>query len=93
MLFKHNVYSNNDTINFTNYTMGVAEAEIAFKLSKNISSHLKEIKEIKKYISFVIPAIELPDTRFNNFKCARELQIVADNAYAKYLFLDSLITQ
>ena len=34
MLFKHNVYSNNDTINFTNYTMGVAEAEIAFKLSK-----------------------------------------------------------
>ena len=27
--------------------MGVAEAEIAFKLSKNISSHLKEIKEIK----------------------------------------------
>ena len=33
MLFKHNVYSNNDTINFTNYTM-LAEAEIAFKLSK-----------------------------------------------------------
>jgi hypothetical protein len=31
MLFKHNVYSNNDIINFTNYTMGVAEAEIAFK--------------------------------------------------------------
>ena len=30
MLFKHNVYSNNDTSNFTNYTMGVAEAEIAF---------------------------------------------------------------
>ena len=41
MLFKHNVYSNNDTINFTNNTMGVAEAEIAFKLSKNIYSHLK----------------------------------------------------
>ena len=67
MLFKHNVYSNNDTINFTNNTMGVAEAEIAFKLSKNISSHLKDIKEIKRYIDSVIPAIELPDTRFNNF--------------------------
>ena len=49
MLFKHNIYNNNDTINFANYNMGVAEAEIAFKLSKNISSHLKEIKEIKRY--------------------------------------------
>ena len=72
MLFKHNVYSNNDTSNFTNYTMGVAEAEIAFKLSKNISSHLKEIEEIKRYIDCVIPAIELPDTRFDNFESAGE---------------------
>ena len=89
MLFKHNVYSNNDTINFTNYTMGVAEAEIAFKLSKNISSHLKEIKEIKRYIDCVIPAIELPDTRFNSFESAGEHQLIADNACAKYLFLGS----
>jgi len=36
MLFKHNVYSNNDTISFTNYTMGVAEAEIAFKFKSTI---------------------------------------------------------
>ena len=71
MLFKHNVYSNNDIINFPNYTMVVAEAEIVFKLSKNISSHLKEIKEIKRYIDCVIPAIELPDTRFNNFELLR----------------------
>ena len=89
MLFKHNVYSNNDTINFTNYTMGVAEAEVAFKLSKNISSHLKEINEIKRYINCVIPAIELPDTRFNNFENAGEFQLIADNACAKYLFLGS----
>ena len=41
MLFKHNVYSNNDTINFTNHTMEVAEAEIAFKLSKKISLNTK----------------------------------------------------
>ena len=89
MIFKHNVYSNNNTINFTNNTMGVAEAEIAFKLSKNISSHLKEIKEIKRYIDCVIPAIELPDTRFNNFENAGEFQLIADNACAKYLFLGS----
>ena len=48
--------------------MGVSEAEIAFKLSENISSHLKEIKEIKRCINCVIPAIELPDTRFSNFE-------------------------
>ena len=83
MLFKHNVYSNNNTINFTNYTMGVAEAEIAFKLSKNISSHLKEIKEINRYIDCVIPAIELPETRFNNFESAEEFLLIADNASAK----------
>ena len=89
MLFKHNVYSNNDKINFTNYTMVVAEAEIAFKLSKNISSYLKEIKEIKRYIECVILVIELPDTRFNNFENAGEFQLIADNACAKYLFLGS----
>ena len=86
MLFKHNVYSNNDTINFTNYTMRVAEAEIAFKLTENISSHLKGIK---RYINCVIPAIELPDTRFNNFESAGEFQLIADNACAKYHFLGS----
>ena len=40
MLFKHNVYSNNDTINFTNNSFDAEE--IAFKLSKNISSLLKK---------------------------------------------------
>ena len=69
--------------------MGVAEAEIAFKLSKNISSLLKKIKEIKEYIDCVLPAIELPDTRFNNFERSGEFQLIADNACAKYLFLDS----
>ena len=44
MLFKHNVYSYNDTINITNYTMRLAETEIAFKLSKNVHSKLKEIE-------------------------------------------------
>ena len=76
MLFKHNVYSNNDTIDFTNYTLGVAEAEIAFKLSKNISSHSKEIKEIKRYIDCVIIAIELPDTTFNNFESTKEFNLL-----------------
>ncbi len=89
MLFKHNLYYNNETINFINYTMGVAEPEIAFKLSKNISSNLKEIKEIKRCIDYVIPAIELPDTRFNHFESAGEFQLIADNACAKYLFLGS----
>ena len=65
MLFKHNVYSYNDTINITNYTMGLAETEIAFKLSKNVHSKLKEIE---RCIDWVIPAIVLPDTRFNDFK-------------------------
>ena len=86
MLFKHNVYSSNNIINFTNYTMGAAEVEIAFKLSKNIFSHLKEIK---RYIEFVIPAIELADTSFNNIECAGEFHLIADNAFAKYVFLDS----
>ena len=49
----------------------------------------KEIKEIKRYIDCVIPAIELPDTRFNNFESVGEFQLIADNACAKYLFLGS----
>jgi len=83
------IYCNNNTIYFKNYTMEVAEAEIVFKLSKNITSHLKEIKEIKKYIDCVIPAIELPDTRFNNFESAGEFKLITDNACAKYLLLGS----
>ena len=44
VLFKHNIYSNIDTINFTNYAIGVAEAEIAFKLSKKYFFILKRNK-------------------------------------------------
>ena len=67
ILFKHNLFSNNDSVNLINCTMGVAESEFASKLSKNVYSNIKEIKEILKLIDYLVLTIELSDTRFKIF--------------------------
>lgn len=53
------------------------EPEICFILSKDIDSVLSE-NEVKEYVECVCPAIELIDSRYQNFKFSLE-DVVADN--------------
>jgi 2-oxo-3-hexenedioate decarboxylase len=57
-----------------------AEPEIAFRISKNIEASVG-LKDITKYIDQMAPAIEIVDSRYQNFQFSLE-DIVADNCSA-----------
>jgi len=54
-----------------------AEPEIAFRISKNIEESIG-LKEIHKYVDAMAPALEIIDSRYENFKFSLE-DVVADN--------------
>ncbi|MBW2960909.1 2-keto-4-pentenoate hydratase [Mesonia aestuariivivens] len=57
-----------------------AETEIAFRISKDIEESVG-LKEITNYIDKMAPAIEIVDSRYENFKFSLE-DVVADNCSA-----------
>lgn len=61
----------------SNFIHPRAEPEIAFRLSKDISSALS-VDEVKDYVDGVAAAIEVIDSRYENFKFSLE-DVVADN--------------
>ena len=64
--------------------MKKVEAEFAFKLLNDISPRSNEYTtdEIVDSIDSVLPAIEIPDSRFLNFDKVGGNLAIADNAYA-----------
>lgn len=56
------------------------EPEIAFRLSKKITSAI-EVSDVGNYIESVAMALEIVDSRYNNFKFSLE-DVVADNCFA-----------
>src|SRR5210317_910989 len=54
-----------------------AEPEIAFRLSKDITSPLS-VDEVSSVVDGVAPAIEVIDSRYENFKFSLE-DVIADN--------------
>lgn len=61
----------------SNFIHPRAEPEIAFRLSKDISGALS-VDEVKDYVDGVAAAIEVIDSRYENFKFSLE-DVVADN--------------
>ena len=66
-----------------------AEAEIAFRISKDIEESVG-LKNITDYIDKMAPAIEIVDSRYENFKFALE-DMVADNCSASAYVLGDWI--
>jgi len=54
-----------------------AEPEIAFLLKRDISNPI-ELKDVSEYVAQIAPAIEVIDSRYENFKFSLE-DVVADN--------------
>ena len=91
MLFKANLFYDKESIKFSKYKMGVAEPEFVFKLSKDITKKIYNNNNLITLIDEFYPAIELPDTRFEDFKNVGEFELISDNACAKYIFLGQAI--
>jgi len=67
----------NSVTSFSKYIHPRAEPEIAFKVKRDITSKI-ELEEIPQYIESFAVAIEIIDSRYQNFKFSLE-DVIADN--------------
>ncbi len=66
-----------ETVNLSRWIHPRVEPEIAFRVSKDITRELT-LKELPEYIDMMAPALEIIDSRYENFKFSLE-DVVADN--------------
>ena len=69
--------------------MGVAEAEFAFRMGRDLPSNGTPflIEEVMERVDALHVAIEIPDSRFDDFAVAGAPQLVADTACADFFVL------
>jgi 2-keto-4-pentenoate hydratase len=69
--------------------MRVAEPEMAFRLGRDLAPRARtyEPAEVLEAVATLHPALEMPDSRFADFTCAGEAQLLADNACAHHFIL------
>tara|TARA_R110000850_G_scaffold16697_6_gene51846 strand:+ start:38704 stop:39465 length:762 start_codon:yes stop_codon:yes gene_type:complete len=71
------IIEHNETINIDRWIHPRAEPEIAFRVSKDITQALT-LEQLPEYIDAMAPALEIIDSRYENFKFSLE-DVVADN--------------
>ncbi len=88
-LLEKNVRASGSSINLKNNLMRVAEVEFAFQMARDLPPRKNKYnrEEVISAIDYLIPAIEIPDSRYHDFIKAGELQLIADNACAGFLVL------
>ncbi len=88
------VIPDGDTASMTGNEMRVAEPEFAFRMAVDLpprrSPHT--MQEVLDAVDTLHPAIEIPDSRFQDFVSAGAAQIIADNACAHLLVLGAPAT-
>ncbi len=67
----------NEEVDLKRWIHPRAEPEIAFRISKDITESIG-LKEITNYVDKMAPAVEIIDSRYENFKFSLE-DVVADN--------------
>ena len=82
------VIADGGTASMTGNEMRVAEPEFAFRMSVDLPprSSPYSVREVVDAVGTLHPAIEIPDSRFEDFVRAGAAQIIADNACA-HLFI------
>ncbi len=63
----------------------LVEPEIAFLIGKDIRSHTSEINEIQSYVSAVMPALEVVDTRYHNYQFTLIDNIADSSSSARFI--------
>ena len=88
-LLGERVIANGDDIPFTNNHMRVAEAEFAFRMGADLPPRATaySTQEALAAVATLHPAIEIPDSRFDDFTIVGAPQLIADNACAHYFVL------
>jgi 2-keto-4-pentenoate hydratase len=89
-LLRERVHASGDAVPCgTHDEMRVAEAEFAFRMARPLTPRPRPytVDEVLDAVATLHPAIELPDSRFDNFTIVGAPQLIADNACAHYFVL------
>ena len=88
-LLREQVYDDGSNVSLGNTAMRVVEPEFAFRMDCNLlpREHLYTVKEVIESVHSVHPALEIPDSRYENFATVGEAQLIADNACAHEFIL------
>ncbi|MEK9719682.1 MAG: fumarylacetoacetate hydrolase family protein, partial [Quisquiliibacterium sp.] len=71
--------------------MGVAEVEFAFRMARSLGARAQpyQVDEVLDAVATLHPAIEIPDSRFEDVATSGAPQLIADNACAHRFVLGS----
>jgi 2-keto-4-pentenoate hydratase len=88
-LLRERVRESGAEVPFGNNHMRVAEAEFAFRMARDLPPRKESYTtaEVLDAVAALHPAIEVPDSRFEDFTIVGAPQLIADNACAHYFLL------
>jgi 2-keto-4-pentenoate hydratase len=90
-LLKDRVLENGATVSLTGNLMRVAEAEFAFRLGRDLRKREEPytLSEVMNAVDALYPAIEVPDSRYEDYTVVGAPQLIADDACACWFLLGS----
>lgn len=93
-LFESFVVADGGTLPALPATMFIAEAEFAFRLGSDLPAEQAPFSrsDVLAAVAAVVPALELPDSRFGDFRALGAPQLVADDACARFIVLGPACT-
>jgi len=88
-LLRERVRESGGRVPFSCNHMRVAEAEFAFRMAADLSPRdtLYEVADVLPAVASLHPAIEVPDSRYEDFTTVGAAQLIADNACADFFVL------
>lgn len=88
-LLRERVRESGGRVPFTGNHMRVAEAEFAFRMGTDLPPRREPYgaDEVVAAVATLHPAIEVPDSRYDDFTRVGAAQLIADNACADYFVL------
>ncbi|MEO5818961.1 MAG: fumarylacetoacetate hydrolase family protein [Vicinamibacteraceae bacterium] len=88
-LFRERVFEPGAEVPLGANSMRVAEAEFAFRMAVDLPSRAEAytVDEVLDAVATLHPAIEIPDSRYDDFTLVGAPQLIADNACAHHFVL------
>jgi len=88
-LLKERAFESGATVPFGVNHMRVAEAEFAFRMGRDLTPQWGPfgVAEVVEAVASLHPAIEIPDSRYDDFTIVGAAQLIADDACAHYFVL------
>jgi 2-keto-4-pentenoate hydratase len=88
-LLKERVFNDAATVSLAGNIMRVAEAEFAFRFGRDLEKRTGpySIEEVIDAVDALHPAIEVPDSRYEDYTAVGAAQLIADNACACWFIL------